>query len=590
MKKLSFVAALVVTSITVLSPERSFSQEPHHPRVTVLHPGFDSLKADLKSIIDLTNETEQEQWVNLNDYIDMFQIGIDGGRPVRVDVLTGMTPTGYLIWIPLAPPEGKSSLGDEFRDNLDALGYSTVRDPQERTLYSVQVVEGPETDGGWMRVIPDLKYAVLTLTTSTSNLPILRQLMMKAGDPLKDVENLLGDNAAMAAELVNSAQTSEDMEKRVTAFAELRRVTMDTIQKRPAESTTEFELRQALMQHQLNELQRLMVQASEIRATLNVDRSDHKAALGLTAKAIPGTDLAETIAEFDTQPDAFDGIAPLKDSALSVRVNHPLDKMRQGHANETLDLIKKDLDSRIEADKDLNDAQRTATRQLLDGLMNLTKDGIATGYINAMVESSPVGDGKFNTVACLSAPNATRLNELLPLLKDAGNGNTVETNVETVGKVVIHRVQLAEGYIGIVDRFFGANQALLVGVADNHVWLASGPDASATLKSVIESLGEPARNGVVAHIELRGLPWVQHFQEVAKTGTDEGKTPEEKEARRAMERTRLRAIDAMKGNDDMVVFDVKVADSVVNIDLTMETGILRFAGKMAAAFSKENFE
>ena len=581
---LSFCLQLLVTPVVS-------GQEPHHPRISVVHPGFDALKADLKSVIDLADETEQEQWVNIQDYIDMFQIGIDGERPVRVDVLTGVTPTAYLVWVPLAKPENaKSGLADEFRDSLDAFGYATVRDPQERSLYRIEPTEGGE-DTGWFHVMADQQYGIFVLTTNKGDMQLLRQLVLKAADPTKEVAELLAQNPAMAAELINTAQSEEDRARRMTAFAELRKISMDAIQKRPSEAATEFELRQALMRHQLNELERLMVEAAEIRAVASVDREGHKAGMKITAKAIDGTALHATIAEFNGQPDAFANIERLPKSALSVRVNHPLDEMRQTHANEMMDLMKKDLDIRIADDKTLTTDEKKSATELLEGLLGLTKDGVKTGYINAFVESVPLGAGEFTTVACISAPDATRLNELLPLLKSAGKNNAVEMNIGKAGDVAIHRIQLAEGFIAVVDRFFGKQQDLFVGVAPHHVWLASGPDAQKTMTDLVGSIGEPKQNGTVVHIELNALPWVQHLQEVAKSGSDENKTSEEKEAARSMERMRLRAIEAMsKTNDDSAVMDVTVADGVVSIDMSLDTGLLRFAGKMMAAFSKENFE
>ncbi len=556
-----------------------------------MHPGFDALKADLKSVIDLAAITEQEQWVNIQDYIDMFQIGIDGTRPVRVDILTGITPNAYLVWVPLAEPESaKSDIADEFRDSLDAFGYATVRDPQDRSLYRIESTEGGE-DTGWFHLISDLKYGLFVLTTDNNDMPLLRQIVLKSGDPATDVAELLARKPALAAELVNQAKSPEDQTKRKTAFAELRKISMDAIQKRPSEKATEFEVRQALTRHQLDELERLMAEATDIRAAAFIDGQQNKASINIRARAIPETSLAKTIAEFNTQPDAFDSVKRLPNSALSVRVNHPLDEMRQSHANEMLDLMKKDFDIRIEEDANLTADEKKSASELLAGLLNLTHDGIGTGYINAFVESVPLGEGKFTTVACLSAPNATRLNDLLPLLKSAGKNNAVEMDVAKAGDVQVHRIQLAEGFIGLVDRFFGKNQDLFVGVASSHVWLASGPDAQKSMTDIISSLGEPQQNGVVAHIEINALPWVKHLQEVSKTDSDEGKTPEEKEAERALERTRLRAIDAMsKASDDSIRMDAKVVDSVVEIDLSIDTGLMRFAGKMMAAFSKENFE
>lgn len=583
-----FATSLLLALACLTMADAARAQEPHHSRISIVHPGFEPLKSDIKAVVDLTTAAEQEQWVNIQDYIDMFQIGIDGTRPVRVDVLTGVTPASYLVWVPLLDPgDPKKGLADEFRDSLDAFGYTTTRDPQDRNLYQIENAEGA-SDMGWLRVMTDVQYGVFVLTTDQEDMQLLKQLVLKAGDPRKEVDKILAAKPGIGAEGVNTAIAPADQEKRREAFSELRKVSMDALQKRPEESKTEFDLRQSLLTHQLDEGERLMVEASEVRALATLDHATATAALTFTAKAIAGTSLADTISQFGAQPDAFAGITKPADSALSLRLNHPIDSMRQKNAIATLGLTRKDIDSRIDESKNMSASEKESTKKMLSGVLELIEDGLKTGYINAFLESVPQGEDDFTTVGAVSAPNATRLKDILPLLASAGEGNAVEMDVDKQGDVAIHRIRLAEGYVNLIDRIFGKNRDLFIGVAENYVWVGSGPDGLATLKKFIALPSQPKSGTSAIHVEVRALPWVKRLDEVAKT-SKEGKTPEEKEKQRSEARRRARAIAAMETND-VITFDFSVEDGEVKGALTFDKGIMRFVGKMLSAFSRENLD
>lgn len=574
----------VVTTWTVSAA--SFAQEPHHSAISISHPGVTALLADLKSLIDLTTETEQEQWENIRDFTEALVVGVDGDQPIRVDVLTGVTPTVFQFWVPLVKPQGTQKMGDDFRENMEVSGYATRRDSQNHNLYRI---DGTENDDvGWLHILPDVSYGIFLLTTDKEDLQLLRQVILKARDPRADITAETGPGISIAAAGVNPAETPEDQAKRRRAFSDLRKLSMDTIRKRPDESVTRFELRRMLLRHQLDEGERLMVEAKSIRAAAHLSRDTHQASLKFSATAIPGTSLAESIRLFGTQPDPF-GAVPRRDgSALSVRVNHPIDQLRQANVVEFLDLVRNDVDHDTDASTTMTAEEKAATKQAFSDLVKLTQDGIRTGYVSAMVESTPAAGGGFTTIAAISAPDATRLTGILPGLAAAGKGNEVELGVGEVGSVVIHRVQLAEGFVHQLDRLFGAKRDLFVGVDASRVWLASGPGALDAMKSMISTLGEPRQSTTTLRIDANLLPWVRRLDEIAKTAV-EGKTAEDKKLQRDWARMRSRAISAMESGD-LVTLDVRVEEGVVQGEMAFGTGILRFAGKMMAAMSKENLE
>jgi hypothetical protein len=192
-------------------------------------------------------------------------------------------------------------------------------------------------------------------------------------------------------------------------------------------------------------------------------------------------------------------------------------------------------------------------------------------------------------IAAAATPAADQLNTVLPGIAKSGGGNIVEMNVDKQGDVAIHRVLLGEGFVDLFDQLFGDKKDLFVGVGPGRVWLASGENSKEKLKQTIASLGEPKMTPTVFHMEMKMLPWVERWEEMAKKEKP-GKTPEELENQRDWARRRARALAAFSSGSDALVIDMKVIKGEFTGDVVMETGLLRFAGKLMSAFSKTNFE
>jgi hypothetical protein len=244
---------------------------------------------------------------------------------------------------------------------------------------------------------------------------------------------------------------------------------------------------------------------------------------------------------------------------------------------------------RLKASKERNETEKEVSNKVTTGVLDVVRGSIKAGYVNGFIESVPDGKGAFTSIAAFSTPNAASLTTVLPDLAKAGKGNLVEMNIDAQGEVSIHRIQLAEGYIDLIDKLFGAKKDLFVGVGPSHVWLASGPGSKEKLKQTIADLGEAKSSDHPVHIEVKLLPWVQRFEEIAKTDPP-GKTPEELELQREWARRRARAIASFQNGGDGMVLDFKVQNGEVTGDLTLESGLLQFGGKLMSAFSKANFE
>lgn len=594
-----FASALVALLLTLCPAS---GQTPQDATITISHPGIDFLKTDLKNVIDLTLPAEQEQWPNIEGYIDTLTEGVEGKQPAYVSVITGTKPNALLIWVPLS---GKSF--KQFRENLESLGYSVTRDAKDTNLY---LLEQEETEYGYARVIPATGYCGLVLKSAQlvdekdAEGKDEKELAAKRAQEKKDALAVLIDliskstpptakiDGNMLAELSNSDGSDAGQQHRRQAYAEVRRASMEVVKKRPEESATEFELRRLAVEQQLDEGERMLAEFSKVTAVLKLDAKDPaklKSALVLTAKPIAGSSLETATKQFGTQPDVFGSIRKEAGSAMSVRVNHPIDSMRQKNAIAFLNALQKDIDARAATSRERSDSEKAAITKSTVGVLDVLRASINAGWANGFAESVPDGKGGFFSIAAFAAPAAADLNKVLPELAAAAKGNVVEMNVDKQGDVAIHRIVMAEGVSDLFDRVFGVKKDIFVGVGASQIWIASGLDALPRLKKTIENLGAPVSSNCPLHVEVSLLPIIQRMDDIAKTDPP-GKTPEEQEGQRSRARTRARAIAAMKDGGDMAMMDFKVENGEISGEITLETGVLRWVGKMMSAFSKDNLE
>ena len=560
-------------------------QEAHHPRISIVHPGPENLTGDLKSIFDLTTPEEQESWIDLEDILVITSSGIDPERPVRMDMLTGLTPVNYLIWLPFADDDGLF----ELRDNLDAgLGFQTIPVPGQKGLYRIESLDN-DLDEGWFRVLLSERYVVLVLTTPQTRV-LLRQMILRTDDPLPEIASLAELGAGVAVAIVNVKHDAESLEKRRDSLREIRAVELDALQRRPTERTTEFNLRKDTYSFLLDEYERLLAEADNVEVWGDLDRDAHVASLRFRASAIPETSLAVSISEFGVASDAFAGVGPLPDTVFSGRLNHPLDQLRQRNLNSFMDLLSADIESRVAASETLSVSEKEATSALVAGVITIVRDGAATGNINGFAEATHDGT-RFTMVGAVSAPDATRLTETFKQIPLARADNSVEFGIAAAGEVTIHRIRLAEGFVEWVDRLFGAKQDFYVGVGADHVWMAAGPGAQDAMIQIIGEFGEAAPSETALKetalkVDVKLHPWIQRLRELA----EQEPLPEALEDRRAWREDLVlmkQAVESLVADDEFH-FEVSASEAEVSGFATFNTGLLRFLGRRFAKFSKEN--
>jgi len=567
---------LRLSLIVVLTCGNAFAQDNVQPQITVVHPGIEALTEDLMSLTGLTSPTEQEDGEELRFALEDFSIGVDIARQIRVDIVTGAGPVNYLVWIPYKIP-------DDFLENVESLlGFYVLDQPGQPNLYLLD----DEVDQGWLLMLPPQEFAVIALTTQATK-DTTKQQVLQAGIPAPAFVRLKELRASFLATLSNSDSSEDSQAKRRETFMELRTEDMAVIQKRPTESTSEFELRKETSSIFYDELERVFVEAQSVGIWSNLNRDTAALSVAFDATALTLTSFAESIAEFGQAPDAFAEVQRLEDSVLSGRLNVPVDELRQKNATEYLDLLSTDIHHRIDGSETLQDSEKQATRTVIDDIITVFRDGFASGNVNGFVEATHDGT-EFTLVGAVSAPGSDRLTDTLKQLPAARTGNTVELNFATAEEITIHKLTLAEGFVGLADRIFGVGREFFVGVGQDQVWLATGPGSADLLAAkVTEAVaGEPS--DMALNVEMQLSPWVNRLRELA----EEREMPDVVEDRAAWRDNllMLKQLSESLATDDQLTLSVSSADGKLAGIAALNKGLLTFVGRQIAKLAKENLE
>ena len=549
------------------------AQEAHHPEISIAHRGVGTLRADLTYLLSFTSPIEQKQLDNVLGLLDLMVFGMNEERPIRVDVLSGTTPPTSIV---RGPYEVLADLKD---DNIAA--QYVLKD------LDANLSELLPDDTGWFRVLPDIKYAILVFTNPTDH-ALLKQIIMKLGDPLPGIQSLLEGNANMGVQLVNKTTSPEDQKKRKDGFSDIHSNRLDALQKRPAETTTEFAIRKGLVENQLKELERLLVESLRSSAQIVLDKELANARVLFESEAIADTSYAASLALFGPKADAFTSVARQANSVLSLRANHPIDEFRQANVIKIIDLMREDTVARLKTDDTLNADEKAASQQLFDGIMTVVKDGIKTGNINAFVESTIDDAGQQISFGAASTTDGERLIETLGLIAKTGKGNKITPNLATVGGVTIHEIKLAKGYFELFDRIFGEDKVVFIGTSKNLTWFATGEGSLEVLKKAITDLKEPAESDATLTFDMRLQPVVKRASKMIETAA-EPKSLDLQQKRRDALRTLKIATEVFDDKDD-VKFEMKVVDGKATGEIFVNTGTLKFLGRMLAMYSKNNLE
>lgn len=543
------------------------------PRITIVHPGSSSLKADLKTLLNLTNTKEKKQWKNVREYLAEFSQGVDGSKPIRIDFIANRADIPARISIPVTDIKG-------FRSGLEILGVESGRASgaarRDKNLYQLK-----DSYDGFMRYMGG--YATFGLEKND-----IASILLKGLEP--EIADLVAKKFNLGAELVNTKLDAGSIQLRRKEFQDIRENARSALKRKSTETKAAFELRRVLAKHQMDEAERLISDIERMTIGAKLENGVKSGTLVLDMKPIAGSELAATVNEFGKTPDMFAAIKRGENSVLSLRVNLPLDDMRKKNYAENWKFALPDTKERIDKN-DRSDAEKTSGKELATHTYNMLKQGSDRGIVNGFIEVTREAGGKHIMLTGLNVPKDCDLVGFLELIPQAHQKQKLEKNIAKYGNTDIHKLTIDSKYNAEFQDFFANDGVLWLGTSDSGFWMGVGKGAEKKLEAAIKAVeAEPATDpGSVIEFfaHLRPLVELHHRLETKHPlPSDKSSRSRRQEAREF----RRRALEAMSDQDDtMTVKWARVQDRLES-STKVGTGTLRLLGKLIAKFSETTFE
>ncbi|MEX0714976.1 MAG: hypothetical protein WD066_00235 [Planctomycetaceae bacterium] len=553
------------------------------PGVLFMQAGGDRLMEDLQYMLGLTSPQERQQWQHVKDWVEeMFLPGIDSVHPVGMDVILSNQATRYRPQFPI------KNLQD-FRKNLDAFGIPSRK--KTASLYQLE-----RNFPGYMRY----RHGYAIIGEKETDVPLTLP------NPMAELVPLVQAGFDMALRLRNDPQ---GLDARRADFQRIRNDLLATVKQNADETREDFDVRRTAAEQQMNELERFYVESRHVLLGWVTDSQQNEGRLDITLEPIAGTPLAQSVALLGQQPSYFANAPQAENSILSLRVNHPLDALRQQHALQFLPVAKAAMHRRIDEDADRNDDEKKAGKEALDKALDIIDATVKQGMGDLVVEVATRQTGKHAMVIGVRVADGNKVHEIVQMLPQAKKTRQVQMDVARVGQTRIHKVDMRFPQANVRQDFYGQDLGLYVGGDADAVWFAVGEGALSDLTAAIGAVAQPnvgKNDDPFVDLMVKLHPWLELRNQldplqpkapgVAQPRPRPAPAPAGEEGSvvedftRQLDRAELRrmALEAFAAGHDVFRLRLSRKDKEVVGGMTVERGVLRMVGKGMAKFSEEN--
>jgi len=517
----------------------------------------------LETAMNLTTPNEKKQFQTLKDFIEVFLIGVDVNKPVRMDVLTSKNDTSYRLDVPVL----NNKFQDFWKQNLVPLGIPVQGYAKEPGLFRLGGNAGAAFTG-FMLYDPKQRAGYATIVEDAKQLPA-----RTGPDPAAGVQDLLQANFDAALRLQNKA---EGVDQRHAHFAKQKDKVLGKLKRDTDESASDFNLRKFAAGIQFDESERLYSEAKDVLFGAMVDPAKAQAKGTFRLEALPDTSLDKAVALLGQNPSRFAGIPRGEGAATTGRINFALDEFRQQHLVELNAKLRENEVEEVDENKDWSAEEKEAGKQFLNGFFDLIDEGLKAGVIDGFIEMTKGENNVYTVVGGLKSPDATKWVPVFAIMPKLHNGPAYKENVGEHADVTFHEITLTQEQHPDFVELFGDGR-LLFGTSKTALWYAAGPNAEETLKKSIDQAAEEGQADP-AFVSFRGelLPGLRILDR--RLGTS------------GFDKFRNLALEAFKDGDGRTTIELVRNGNAIDGSLLLEKGILRLVGKALADFSAQNLE
>jgi len=541
--RLCRLACFILLACTAAVTAQAQQAPAQKSSVTVALSSVDELNRDLEWLFQLANDPKA--FKTLKETLEVFSIGVTPDQPIAAQIKIRNGQVKTILSVPVNDPNG-------FLENIRTLGVKTKR--LAPGLYRTSDV----TDG-YLRLAGGTAVFAEDRADAVGQIPPPAQL----------AAFLKSQNFDAGAHLINDpaelAQRRDDMQA-------LEKETLAAIKQRKGEDDDVFKLRKLAVEQQLNELQRMYVEAREIMLGWVTSVEQKHGALNVTLSALPETSLAQSIALIGQTPSYFAAYKVDTNAPLSGVINFPLDEMRKEHLANWLKASRPVAKKEIAESTTIAAGDKERAQKIADTVYNLLDYSVSQGVFDGFIDVQPAEGGLYTALGGMKVDGSIVVNGL----KEIG-GEGTQIAFEKQGDFELHSVQLPSTRLEM-QQLFGKETTLYLATSADAVWYAIGPGALERLRSAPESLskGEAAASTTALAFHIKFSPWLQAI--------DQRLTRDKKGDAAA----RQRALAAFKPGGDTMDFALYRENDVVKLQMVVHEGVLRFVGQVMAKFVSEN--
>jgi hypothetical protein len=431
------------------------------PSLVIGVRSVDELFNDLKFLlVDLAGDPKSFETVE-SGLISGLAVGVERTRPLGVRGYVAKDGLRTIFSLPVATAADLKQL----LRNIKNLSVLNTPVEGKNNLYQLA-----DLVDGFLRYEPTAKEVLFGISAADVQALQPGEAELKAG---------LGEYDL--ALFVNNA--NNPVVERKAAFDKIRSETMASIRKLEKEDAADFEIRKLATEQQWAELERFIVESTEIRMGWKTDAVSRKGSGSIRLKPAPDTSLARSLAQFGEKPSAF-GAVPAPEKTVGYIVsNFPLDSMRKEHLTAALKLWRPRVSQVLTGAIAGSDSEKQLALDLADVVFQVLEGIAATEVIDSSIRTFETDAGSYTTVGALGVQDGAVIAAALKRVQER-YPNIVKLDTAVVGDTSLHTITLtdrAKQYPEIL----GAEGVIYIGTSKSAVWFAAGDAAQESLTAAI---------------------------------------------------------------------------------------------------------
>jgi hypothetical protein len=464
---------LSVLAVLVLLGTAPFAiaQDETKPLVTVSFSGYDKLKANVGVIGQLGGNAK------LADGLDKMLQAMTGGRGLAG--LDTKRPWGAAYFLrPDSPPNQPkgttygfipvTDLG-QFVETLKAVSRGRIKASKDKDVYQLQAGGPPllmQQKGDWAVV------AVLN--------PFTNDLDNAPADPAK----LLGDLPKRYDLAVRLSVKDVPEAIRQQFLSQLQTAADHEMAQKPGESEAEYAGRMLGAKGALQAFTTLANELDEVVLGWTVDASTNKTYLDVEVIAKAGTKLADQFAEMKPGKTKFAGLRML-DAALAAGKTATLSDADAAWAKDLLAVMHKSFMSEIN-NQTLTEDQVKLIKGLADDVLDVLQKTVAAKHSDGGL-AILLNPGALTVVVGVQIVDGGKIEDVLKKLVEADPkaAQEIKLNTDTHEGIRFHTITVPTKDPKMAA-LVGEMTEIVLGIADDRLFVAVGRDAAKTLKKVID--------------------------------------------------------------------------------------------------------